>query len=280
MKPQNLMTVVVLLLVLAIAGVGYYMYGKQAPDTAETTEQTAEGEAATEDVTELSSRAPKTIEEMMSPRFIGSADAPLTIVEYSSLSCGHCASFHKSTLPTLKERYVDTGKVKFVFKEFPLNQTALHASMLLRCVAADKYVALQEAFFASQESWAYVPEYKDVLIQNAQLAGLSAEDAEKCLANEELATRITKDMQDQGRQWQISSTPTFVFNNGERTLNGDISIEGFSSAVDGAFAAATGMTPPAPTTDTLQPADAAPTAEAEVAPATGEATTEEPAKTE
>src|SRR5215213_10434237 len=85
---------------------------------------------------------------------LGKADAPVTIIEYASMTCPHCATFHKTTYPALKEKYIDTGKVRFIFREFPLDELAVAASMLARCVGGDKSMALIDVLFASQDRWA------------------------------------------------------------------------------------------------------------------------------
>ncbi|MBI1327912.1 MAG: thioredoxin domain-containing protein [Alphaproteobacteria bacterium] len=290
MRSNNVLTIVILLLIIGVAGAGYYLYTQQTAEP--VAEETAEAEAPVQDLTEAAPEATpaRTVEDMMGVRSLGDESAPVTVIEYSSLTCSHCADFHKNSLPAIKQQYVDTGKVRFIFKEFPLNAAALDASKLLRCMPEDKYLAFQDVLFTNQENWAYEENYRDLLLQNAQLAGLSAEDAQACLDNEELGKRITKDMQEGGKAWKVSATPTFVINNGVKIISGDHTPETFGAAVDEALAAA-GTAPEAapaadaeaPSTDTLQPAEepaATEEAPADTPATTEETTTEEPAKTE
>ena len=116
-------------------------------------------------------------EELMRPGplpdlVLGKADAPVTIIEYASMTCPHCANFHKTTYPALKTKYIDTGKVRFIFREFPLDELAVAASMLARCAGGEKSIALIDVLFASQDKWA-VREPIPVLLQIAKQAGFT-----------------------------------------------------------------------------------------------------------
>ncbi len=178
------------------------------------------------------------VEKMMGVRKLGNDDAPIKIVEYSSLTCGHCSAFHKNDFSKIKTDYIDTGKVQFIFKEFPLNKPAVDASKLLRCMPEDKFVAFQTLLFEEQEKWAYSPEYLAPLKQNAKLAGLSEEQVESCLNNKELENRIIGDMKAGSEKFKIESTPTFIVNDGVKTIVGHQPItvfeETFKSILDGA----------------------------------------------
>ena len=119
--------------------------------------------------------ADPTMEELMRPGplpdlVLGKADAPVTIVEYASMTCPHCANFHKTTYPALKTKYIDTGKVRFIFREFPLDEVAVAASMLARCAGGEKSMALIDVLFASQDRWA-VRDPLPALMQIARQAG-------------------------------------------------------------------------------------------------------------
>jgi len=157
---------------------------------------------------------------MMGERFLGSKDAPIKVVEYSSLTCGHCAAFSKDELPKIKADYIDTGKVQFIFKEYPLNQPAVVASQVLRCMPEDKFASFMDLLFEQQENWAYVPEFQDKLIQYAKLAGVGEDVVNGCIANTELQKAIIADMQAANESFKIGSTPTFVVNNGEKVIVG------------------------------------------------------------
>lgn len=160
------------------------------------------------------------VEEMMGTRKVGSDDAPIKIVEFASLTCGHCSAFHQNDYPRLKAEYIDTGKVQMIFKEFPLNKPAVDASMLLRCLPAERYESFMGLLFTEQPKWAYQADYLTPLKQYAKLAGLSDADADACLANKELEKRLVGDMKLGGDKYKIQSTPSFIVNDGAKTIVG------------------------------------------------------------
>lgn len=206
------------------------------------------------------------VEAMMDVRKLGSDSAPIKVVEYSSLTCGHCASFHKEDFQVIKAKYIDTGKVQFTFKEFPLNKPALDASKILRCMPEDKFVAFQGLLFSEQEKWAYQTDYLSPLKQNAKLAGLSEDKIESCLNNKDLENRIIGDMKAGTEKFKIESTPTFIINDGVKTIVGHQAMSVFEETFDGILGgtAPAAVTPAAPTTAP----EAAPTsATPEAAPA-------------
>lgn len=173
------------------------------------------------------------VEAMMTPRTLGSDTAPIKVTEYSSLTCGHCATFHKEDFAKIKAEFIDTGKVQFIFKEFPLNEPAIVASQLIRCMPADKYEGFMSLLFAQQDNWAYKPEFKDILKQNAKLAGFSDEQAEACFANTELKQRIVGDMKAATDKYKIQSTPTFVVNDGAKVIVGHQPMSFFAETFNG-----------------------------------------------
>lgn len=175
--------------------------------------------APTPQIPVTTSTDPK-VEEMMGVRKVGSDNAPIKIVEYASLTCGHCASFHQNDFPRLKAEYIDTGKVQFIFKEFPLNQPAVDASKLLRCLPVERYESFMTLLFNEQAKWAYASDYLTPLKQNAKLAGLSDAEADSCLKNTELQNRIVGDMKAGSEKYKIQSTPTFILNDGLKTIVG------------------------------------------------------------
>ncbi len=166
---------------------------------------------------------------------IGAADAKVTVVEYASMTCGHCANFHKKVFPALKTKYVDSGKVRFILREFPLDDLAAAASMLSRCAggSADpaKSYDLTSILFEKQEDWAFqkgnpVPK----LFEIAKQAGFTQESFDKCLADQKLLEQITATRERGSKTFGVNSTPTF-FINGKRLAEGP-SLEAFEKAFE------------------------------------------------
>ena len=155
---------------------------------------------------------------------IGSAKAPITITEYASMSCPHCAAFGENVFPMLRSRYIDTGKVRFVFREFPLDIKAVVASMLARCIAKDdseKYFGAVEIMFKQQER--LMDQTKDTLKFVGRLNGMSEQEVETCAKDQALLDKIAADQRYALEVLKVDSTPTF-FVNGER-LKGSMSFE-------------------------------------------------------
>lgn len=161
---------------------------------------------------------------------LGDPNAPVTIIEYSSLTCGHCANFHTRTLPTIKERYVDTGKARIIMREVYFEQYGLWASMVARCGGQESFFDKIEALFASQSNWVRSNNIGEELQRIARLEGLSQERVQACLTDEELMNRLVTDFMRHRDQDNIRATPTFIIN-GE-TFTGDRSVAEFSALID------------------------------------------------
>jgi len=162
---------------------------------------------------------------------MGNPDAPNVIVEYASMTCPHCANFYTNVFPEVKEKYIDTGKARFVFREFPLDGLAVAASMLTRCADEDRFYPLIDGLFETQETWALPGEDgKQKLLLIAKQAGFSQEAFDKCLADKELFDKIVAVRKKAHEEYGVDSTPSF-FVNGKR-LEG-IAFENFESAIDG-----------------------------------------------
>jgi protein-disulfide isomerase len=146
---------------------------------------------------------------------IGQASAPVTIVEYASLTCPHCARFHDQVLPGLKRDLIDTGKVRLVYRDFPLDQAALAGSVLARCAGRDRYFAFLDVLYRDQSSWARAQDPVQALSQIARLGGIGAEKFQSCLSDEKLQERILKQRLDGNQKLQVNSTPT-LFINGDK----------------------------------------------------------------
>jgi protein-disulfide isomerase len=155
-------------------------------------------------------------------QILGAAEAPVTIVEYASLTCSHCAAFHEKTYPELKKRYIDTGKVRFVFREFPLDPLAAAGFMLARCAGDEKYFPMVETLFHQQREWA-VQKPLPPLGAIAKQAGFTQQSFEQCLANQKLLEDIEKVRDRATSKFGVSSTPTFFING--KKVSGAMSIE-------------------------------------------------------
>jgi protein-disulfide isomerase len=152
----------------------------------------------------------------------GSENAPVTIIEYASMTCGHCAHFHETTYPALKSKYIDTGKVRFTLREFPLNPPAVAGFMLARC-AGDKRGAMIGLLFSQLSNWAADNNIVQNLSKLVRQTGMSEEKFNACLADRDLYAKVTQVYDNAAKKYGVNATPTF-FINGER-VPGAISIE-------------------------------------------------------
>ena len=142
----------------------------------------------------------------------GKADAPVTMIEYASMTCTHCAHFHATVYPTLVKNYIDTGKVKFILREFPLDPLATAGFMLARCEGADKRGAVIDLLFDKQQSWAFVDKPLEALSDMLKQTGMSKEAFEACLKDQKLYDAVNE-VRDRGSQaFGVSATPTFYVN--------------------------------------------------------------------
>ena len=160
---------------------------------------------------------------------LGSDKAPVTIIEYASMTCPHCAHFSEHTFPELQKRYIDTGKVRFIFREFPLDALAAAGFMLARCAGKDKFMPVVEALFAKQRDW-MVEQPIPALREIAKQFGFTQQTFDDCLANQKLLDGIQEVRDRAAEQLGVDSTPTF-FVNGKR-LKGDQSIEVLAKEID------------------------------------------------
>ncbi len=167
-------------------------------------------------------------------RAIGRPDATVTIIEFFSLTCTHCAAFARGTMPQIKQELIDTGKVRFIYHDFPLDQVALTASMVARHLPVDRYDPFIGALLASQDRWAFARgvNSNDELWKMAALAGMSRTTFDKAIADDTLKAWILKQQQDDQTRWQIHSTPSFVVN-GEK-YTGEMNFDAFRKLVPGA----------------------------------------------
>ena len=156
---------------------------------------------------------------------IGEASAPVTIIEYASLSCPHCAAFYRESFEKLKDEYITPGKVKFTFRNFPLNQAALTAAMFVECQAKDsnfdkdRYYSTVKSLFKTQDSWAFDPQFDERLETIAKLDGMDSVRFKACIADHKLQEKILANRIEASKSLQMRSVPSFI-------INGEIS-EGY-----------------------------------------------------
>ncbi|CAN7205540.1 DsbA family protein [Rhizobium sp. LjRoot98] len=161
---------------------------------------------------------------------VGKADAKVTIIEYMSMTCPHCARFHNETYDAIKTKYVDSGQVRFVLREFPFDPRAAAAFMLARCAPADQYFPMISMLFKQQETWAAAPNGRDALLQMSKLAGFTQESFEACLTNQKLLDDVQATMQRGDKEFGVKATPTF-FVNGKK-YSGEMSVDTMSALID------------------------------------------------
>ncbi len=160
---------------------------------------------------------------------LGSEKAPVTIIEYASMTCPHCAHFSEHTFPELQKRYIDTGKVRFIFREFPLDALAAAGFMLARCAGKDKFMPVIETLFAKQRDW-MVEKPIDPLREIAKQFGFTQQTFDECLANQKVLDGIQEVRDRAAEKLGVNSTPTFFING--KKFNGDQSIEMMAKEID------------------------------------------------
>jgi protein-disulfide isomerase len=153
---------------------------------------------------------------------LGSESAPVTIIEYASMTCPHCAAFEVGIFPKLKEKYIDTGKVRYIMREYPLDRLAAAAFMLARCAGPDKYNPLIETLFQQQQKWA-VREPIPPLLAIAKQAGFTQQSFEACMNDTALLNKIQQVRDRATTKFKVDATPTFYIN-GEKH-SGEISMD-------------------------------------------------------
>ena len=167
----------------------------------------------------------------LNERFAGNAAAPLVVQEFFSLTCGHCATFHMTVWPQVKAELVDTGRIRFVFNDFPLDEVALSAAMIARALPALRYEAFLSTLFQTQNRWAFAQGQQiEELARLAALAGMNRADFDRTLADEPFKRAILETRLASQNRWQIRATPSFVF--GSRLASGNMTVAEFRAQVE------------------------------------------------
>ncbi len=183
----------------------------------------------------LGPRPARAAEEMFDDdRILGEADAPVTIIEYSSLTCPHCANFHENTLPRVKEDWIAKGRARLVYRHYPLDGLALRAAAVANCIEGDRHFSFLDTLFRGQQVWARANDPVGALAQIAALAGLDRERFDACFADQREMDRILARAQDGQASYEVQSTPTFIING--RKVVGAVGYEEFNKALEEAAA--------------------------------------------
>lgn len=161
---------------------------------------------------------------------LGKPGAKVVVTEYASLSCSHCADFHKRVFPVIAQKYIDTGKVRFVFRDFPLNAPALRGGQLLRCAPEAKRQALLSTLFERQKQWAFDPKFETHLQTIGIEQGMSKRSVRLCLADKDLENKVAQSRLDGAQQLGVNGTPA-LYVNGER-FSGFPEAEGLSALIE------------------------------------------------
>ncbi|MBI2585698.1 MAG: DsbA family protein [Rhodospirillales bacterium] len=173
------------------------------------------------------------LEEAMAEMSLGKDNAPVTMVEYSSLGCPHCAAFHFETLPKIKTDYIDTGKLRLVYRDFPLGTPSLAAAMVARCAGRDRYFGFVELLFRSQSQWSQSNNPLEAIARVVRFGGMSEADINDCLKYQPLLESIRKGAETANEKLKINSTPSFII--GSEVISGALPYEHFKKAIDKAL---------------------------------------------
>ncbi len=175
---------------------------------------------------------PALAEPVMGDVVLGAEDAPVTVIEYASFTCPHCAAFHQHTWPKVKAEYVDTGKVKFILREVYFDRYGLWASMVARCGGEQAFYPLANQFLTKQDSWTSVPEGQigQEIAKIGRMNGLSNEQLNACLSDEEYARSLIERYQENAAEHEVESTPTFIIGGEKHT--GNMPFEEFSQLIE------------------------------------------------
>jgi len=166
---------------------------------------------------------------MLAEKVMGNAAAPITMIEYSSLSCPHCGDFHLDTLPLLKATYVDTGRMKIVYRDFPLNEAAVAGAMVARC-SGDSFFTTLGALYRAQSSWAYSSNYTSAVKSVVASLGITSSDVDACLASTELRNGVLSIGSAASQTHGITGTPTFIING--QKVSGAVPFAQFAAVID------------------------------------------------
>jgi protein-disulfide isomerase len=219
---RNILIILGAVAVLVVAGVGVYQW--QSTPRGSTP---APGPAAPAASAEEIARARAIGDDDFT---LGTADAQVTVIEYASLTCPHCANFHVEQLPRIKAEYIDTGKVRMAFRDFPLDQAALAAAMVARCAGKDRHAAMLGLFFTRQQAWGGAADPITAMARLAALAGMGEADVQACLKKPDIEKAVLDQRLLAEKVFDIEATPTFIINGVKHS--GNITFDEFKKKVD------------------------------------------------
>jgi len=215
MKPRQMLLVLAVAVVIAAGAIFYFL------NRAETVlPQTAAAVAPAADTTAESS-------DLMQPgplgdMSLGDPKAPNTVIEYASMTCTHCQRFNAEVFKPFKAKYIDTGKVYYIFRDFPLDPLATSAIMLAHCAPPDRFFALVDLLFQKQKDWAFVDDPKTALFSLVKQAGFTQDSFDACLTNQKMLDGVNSVRDRAASKLGVAATPTFFINGkkkeGEQTL--------------------------------------------------------------
>jgi protein-disulfide isomerase len=205
--------VALIVVVIAVAGIGVYEYQDRQKAASAAADPSASAAAAQQ------------LPLYDDDHVLGSKDAPITMIEYASFTCPHCAHFHNDILPQIRTNYIDTGKVKLVFRSYPLDQAALRAAELTECVSPLTYFPMVSLLFKEQGNWAHGDKPLDGLAKIAAGAGIDQAKFQACIDDKTISDRIVARAQEGQDKFGVESTPTFFVNG--RKIQGAVPYEDF-----------------------------------------------------
>jgi protein-disulfide isomerase len=217
LSARNLLLILGAVVVIAAAGIFYYV---SRPESSAIPASGAETVATDQ----LMVAGP------LGDKALGDPNAKVTVIEYASMTCPHCAHFHETTFTPFKEKYVDTGKVRFIFREFPFDPVATAAFMLARCAPGDSYFPMVDLLFRQQKNWAYGDKATDALFNIVKQAGFTQESFRTCLTNQQILDGVNAVKNRAADQLGVASTPTFFING--KKLSGALTLEELDKEIE------------------------------------------------
>ena len=177
----------------------------------------------------LESRIVDTIEALEEKK-IGDDSASIKMIEFASLTCGHCAKFHNEVFPLIKKDYIDTGKISFIYRDFPLDKFALKASVIARCSGSDRFFSFLRVLYNKQKDWTRTQDPFKSLLKIAKLGGLKNDEIKVCVGNKSIEDGILRERLSSSKKYDIKATPTIYINN--EKYDGDLTFEALKLKID------------------------------------------------